>query len=101
MPKKTIELLHEGVDYINRDGLPASADFRHTDNKEAWVRKTASNVERGTASEKPVRVYRISTEGERLLARFRGSSARKDAEEYAASRRQAYAVDGFYTVEVR
>ncbi len=100
MAKKTIELEYEGVEYINKNGDKATADFRHLDAKEAWEASQEANEEGGGDS-KPVRVYRVSRLGERLIARFKGSRAAADAAEFAAEANEVYGKRGFYKAVVK
>lgn len=101
--KKTIELKYSGVSYVNADGNKAKADFRHLDNKEAFIASQAENsVSVAADNGKPVRVYRRSRLGEKLMARFFGSSAADDASEFADMLNEAYSVQGnFYTAIVK
>lgn len=100
--KKTIELQYSNVEFINRNGDKAKADFRHLDNKTAFLRDQEDNAREAAADNgKPVRVYRTSSEGERLVARFYGSSKQEDAEEFAEMLNEGYERQGFYKAEVR
>jgi len=102
MPRlKTITLEHSGIEYTNRNGHKAKADFRHTDAKEAFIESQSENSVSNSNGDKPVRVYRKSRLGERLLARFFGSSAQDDAEEFAEQCNEVYDVRGFYKAIVK
>lgn len=94
--KKTIELQYEGVEFVNRKGEDATADFREEDAKRAFLRIQESHSEEQKASEKPVRVYRTSDLGRRLLARFYGSAKETDAQEFADLMNANYATLGMY-----
>lgn len=100
--KRTIVLEHSGVEYINSNGQKAKADFRHTDAKESFIGSQSGNrLSSVVADDKPVRVYRKSRLGERLLARFFGSTKADDAQAFADEANEVYEVRGFYSAIVK
>ena len=99
--KKTINLQHTGTEYINSKGERALADFRETDTMEDFIRGEQMNSSKPPEAEKVVRVFRVSKLGERLLARFTGSTALQDAEKVAAKLQKKYNVYGFYSTLIK
>lgn len=95
MSKTTISLQHEGTEYVNRNGEKAKADFRETDARDWFLKSQAGN------KAPVVRVYRVSHLGEALIARFEGSAASQDAQDFARKMNENYAVLGTYRAEVR
>lgn len=94
--KKTTELQHEGVEYIDRNGRKVTADFRETDAKE-WFERFVSHRRASDGSSGFVTVHRQSSLGKTLIARFPNA---EDARDFATKMNENYRVLGKYTAVV-
>lgn len=90
MPRlKTIDMPHT-LEYRNRDGRMTKAEFLEIDAMEGFQVEQEGNSEAPPESNETKRVYRESRLGKKLLARFHGTTAGDDAEEFAEMMNNKY-----------